>query len=702
MSKPTLLAMVVTSLSVLMLGSCKDDQGVGKTCDLGVDAVSPSQTVVNVNASECQTGICLKTALDPTKASLDPATGATCTAECSDDSDCEGEGRDSSNPDDIRCKTGFACSVPFVVGSLCCKKYCMCRDSLGSAGATTPIACQGADARTTCQTSTGSESTAGAREQTDIYISIAPVRKLDMVFMIDNSPSMAPKVNKLKLQLPKLLDALKDRNDGSYPDLRVAMIDSDLGTGGAYVSGSCGPNESNGNSSYGDLGNFQVRGAAGCGVSPGALWLELTRGRPINFSATTDISQVFGCLAGNLGTVGCGEEHQLQAFEFALVAQNLHTQQYGAQNTFLRPEAYLGLVFLSDEDDCSAATNDGMFGDKPELRGESASLRCATRGHKCGGVNLTNAGPGYPTTAAFETDFAACAARNDACPNFTDSNQTTDTSEPTTCSPLKDVRKLAQEIKSLKGDIAEEKILVAGIFGWPRTLVDAAGQPVLDPYGRTQPDMANAKYKIDLVPNPNAADTEHPQGWDYWPVCYDPDHQPATPGAFDADAWGWGAQGGLRMSAFVDQFGANGLKYSICERDYTEAMRGIGFAIAKKMQNLCVDAKLVDVDPVVPGLQPDCRVVYRLPVVDPNTARVTYVENAQSLPMCQPGTTPDTATGDCWQLLSDAAKCEVNGQLISIVRTSAEIANGPLPEGAKIGMQCWTCPALTSAAGCEY
>src|SRR5512142_3006780 len=30
-------------------------------------------------------------------------------------------------------------------------------------------------------------------QETDVYISVSPVRKLDLVFMIDNSPSMAPK-----------------------------------------------------------------------------------------------------------------------------------------------------------------------------------------------------------------------------------------------------------------------------------------------------------------------------------------------------------------------------------------------------------------------------------------------------------------------------------------------------------------------------
>ena len=89
----------------------------------------------------------------------------------------------------------------------------------------------------------------------------------------------------------------------------------------------------------------------------------------------------------------------------------------------------------------------------------------------------------------------------------------------------------------LKGQDAADRILVAGIFGWPLKGAEAE------------------KYKIDLTPNPNSADTAHPQIWDYWPVCYDPAHRPKTAGAFDADAWGYGAEGGLRMSAFIDKFG---------------------------------------------------------------------------------------------------------------------------------------------------
>jgi hypothetical protein len=517
-------------------------------------------------------------------------------------------------------------------------------------------------------------------------IAVAPNRLLDLVFMIDNSPSMAPNVAKLNAQFPKLIAALKDPTDGSLPDLRIAIIDSDLGTAGAYTSGSCGPKMlSDGTSSiYGDMGRFQMIGATACGVtSPDATFLETKGNTGVNF--TGDINTVFACLAGNLGTLGCGEEHPLQAFEFALVAGGLGAVN-DAQHLMLRPNAPLGLVFLTDEDDCSAALSDGMFGDKPELRGESASLRCYTRSHQCGGTNLTQSPPGYPTSAAFSAPLSSCAARTDACPNPTDGTGQTDTSQPTTCSPLKDYKRLAAEIKALKGD-PDNQILVAGIFGWP-----LGG------------DLATAQYKIDKVPNPNIADTAHPMVFDSWPVCYDPAHMPANPNVYDPVAAGWGATAGLRESAFIDEFGPNGLKFSICELDFSAAMNTIGNIFANKHYNLCIDDKLVDKAPATPGLQPDCDVYLRSPTIDPtDPTKVVYERLFPALPQCPAGATNGSVVENCWQLAKDLTKCpsSYNGQSVTFLRTAAELAISSIAPGTQLGMDCRICTA-DQVEGCNY
>ena len=485
-------------------------------------------------------------------------------------------------------------------------------------------------------------------------LAVAPNRMLDLIFMIDNSPSMALKQEKLKAQFPKLIDGLKDPSDGTLPDLRVALIDSDLGSGAAYTSGACGPKTlpDSTSSNYGDLGRFQMIGAQACGVTDTtAQWLEHSKGQAVNY--TGDIGSVFSCLAANLGTLGCGLEHSLQAFEFALVAEGVGNT---SQHQMLRPSAYLGLVMLSDEDDCSAATNDGLFGDKSDLRGEAASLRCGTRAHACGSINLTETPPGFPTTASFSAPFSTCAPRTDACPNPTDGTGTTDTSLPTTCSPLKSVAHLATEIRTLKSK-PEEQIFVAGIFGWP--LSDA--------------EMASATYKIAPIPNPNSADTAHPTVYDTWPVCYDPNHLPSNPDpttGYDPNAAAWGAAGGLRIGSFVDEFGDNGLKFSICQPDFSAAMTKIGSALSKKMQNLCL--------PAVYAQLTTCAANYLIP-----DASGTLVRQPTPVPKCN----AQRSNAPCYALTSDATTCPSAAYLVQLSH-GIDAGVSTLPYGTMLEFRC--------------
>jgi len=466
---------------------------------------------------------------------------------------------------------------------------------------------------------------------------------------------MAPKQAKLKAQFPQLVDALKDPRDGTLPDLRLALIDSDLGTGGAYTNNSCAAKTlpDGTNSLYGDLGRFQMLGATTCGVtSPDAQWLEYQQGKPLNYSG--DLGAVFGCLATNLGSMGCGEEHPLQAFEFALVRDGLGNE---GQRAMLRPNAYLGLVFLTDEEDCSAAMNDGMFGDLPELRGESASLRCSTRSHTCNGVNLTDVPPGYPTSQSFSSPLLTCLARVDDCPNAIDGTAGTDTSKPTACSPLRGIKRMADDLKALKAR-PDEQILVAGIFGWP--LDDA--------------DLASAVYQIAPIPNPNSADINHPTVYDMWPICYDPDHLPGRVDGgtgFDVNAAGWGATPGLRLAAFIDQFGDNGMKFSICQRDFAMAMAKIGATLARQSGNLCLPSRS--------DQYAGCTVHYLVPDASGN-----LVARPPSMPLCDAGQT----NRPCYRLTPDASQCP-SGQLhLQITSTTTVDAGATLPAGTMLEFSC--------------
>src|ERR1039457_3940327 len=90
------------------------------------------------------------------------------------------------------------------------------------------------------------------RQVTDAYITVAPVRHLDLLFMVDNSPSMKPKQDKMKAQFPKLIDALRDPDDQTLADLRIAIVGCAPGAGKSTRCSATG--------GYGDNGQFQMRG----------------------------------------------------------------------------------------------------------------------------------------------------------------------------------------------------------------------------------------------------------------------------------------------------------------------------------------------------------------------------------------------------------------------------------------------------------
>jgi hypothetical protein len=506
-------------------------------------------------------------------------------------------------------------------------------------------------------------------QESDGRVTIVPMRHLDLLFMVDNSPSMKPKQDKMKAQFPRLIEALRDRNDGTLPDLRIAILDSDVGAG---RSDACGGTD-------GDMGKFQMRNPASCGAHDGAQWLDLTNGKAINF--TGDISQVFGCLASSVGVAGCGYEHQLGAFQWAF-----QLEQNAAQWDFIRPEAYLGIVILTDEDDCTAPPRTNMFGKR--VLAEAGSLRCATRGHACDNAQL-----GFPTTSAVSVPYPSCHARTDAS-----CGDDVDTTESTGCNPLTSIADLVDGVRRLKGGgaAADDKILVSAIYGTPR-----AG------------DASAQVYKIDLAKDRNTYAQPDAKVWDYWPICYDPDYTPANVG-LDVAA-DHGATGGLRIDAFLNSFPErNRRAYSICESDFGPAMQGIGDALANLMGDLCVPFKLADISDK-PGLQADCRVAYRIrhDSKDSNGQwTTTWEEKADSLPRCDGNRTPD-----CWEVIlgnehgTDAEKnaakrCPAKGsapsQMVNVVRKAGE----DLPVGTQAVMQCLTCvdlgPGMQPVPECDY
>jgi hypothetical protein len=135
-------------VSAFVLTAC-EDKAIGRRCDVQADA-GLTQAVFNGQALECPTRICVKPSLQQ-GAAAGKMTAPYCTAECSKDSDCDGETRDPSNGADRRCQGGFVCGVAFEVGPLCCKKLCLCKDFIPKEGLPPATSCDKSKGVSTCQ-----------------------------------------------------------------------------------------------------------------------------------------------------------------------------------------------------------------------------------------------------------------------------------------------------------------------------------------------------------------------------------------------------------------------------------------------------------------------------------------------------------------------------------------------------------------------
>ena len=202
-------------------------------------------------------------------------------------------------------------------------------------------------------------------------------KEVDILFVIDNSGSMEQEQKNLAEQFPKLIDALATKKlGGKIPNVRIGVVSTDLGAGN-YNLPSC-------ETSGGDQGKLQNRPQiAGC-TAPSNPWINYNEGKTNvpgsgTKGAMAKVRDAFSCIA-QLGVQGCGYEQPLEAARRAL------DRQVNVNPGFLRKDPLLAVIFITDEDDCSAQ-NQGVFDPShagiSDPLGPLTSFRCFEFGVKC-------------------------------------------------------------------------------------------------------------------------------------------------------------------------------------------------------------------------------------------------------------------------------------------------------------------------------
>jgi len=375
----------------------------------------------------------------------------------------------------------------------------------------------------------------GRVEYKDIPVNIN--RNVDLLFVIDDSPSMADKQKNLADNFPNFINVL-NTIQGGLPDVHIGVVTSDVGTKGSLDSApgaAIGQIGNGGCSGTGKSGDLQVSGAPLAAGNKYISDIKQTDGsRQTNY--TGQLSAVFGQMA-KVGAGGCGFEQHLEAMKRAL-------NNNPANAGFLRPDAYLAVIFIADEDDCSMSHSTLLAPENP-AQGPLQSFRCTRFGITCDVGGTTS------------DQMNQVGTKMQCHPN--DSSQY-----------LEKVSAYVEFLKKVKTD--PSKVIVAGIMGTTEPFQTELRTP---PGGGTA--IQSLAHSCTYIGAGGATDV-----------------QVADPPT--------------RIKFLLDQFPNRSTFTTICQQNLSDGLVLIAQLLKSVIGDPCIEGKLADVDPNTAGPQYDCSV----------------------------------------------------------------------------------------------
>lgn len=373
-------------------------------------------------------------------------------------------------------------------------------------------------------------------------------RKIDLLFVIDDSKSMAPLQAKMVQRLPDFMNVLR-MLQGGLPDMHVAVVTSSMGAG-IYSPPGCGPVPP-GNAG----GRFQntPRPAPGQSTCPvpmnGERFIKASMAGD-NIGGLDNLASTFSCMA-LVGDTGCGFEQHLEAIYAAL---NPNPDTRVPENAgFLREDAYLAIVILANEDDCSVPATSSLFDTNQTMNrdplGGLQSFRCNRFGHLCNGA------PPPSDPGQLPSGMLDCVSNENAY-------------KDNPAHGLFPVGDYVQFVKSLKDP---SKILVA-LIGGPTK-----------PYRVILQNFQTSTGAMEMQPAV--------------------EHSCTAPGAAGTTEY---ADPSPRLFQFVESFGRNGVFQPICAADFRDSMVRIAEEIGRILGPQCIEGNVLERNDA-PGV-PDCRV----------------------------------------------------------------------------------------------
>jgi hypothetical protein len=460
------------------------------------------------------------------------------------------------------------------------------------------------------------------RQAAGAAFSISRVEKVDLLFVVDNSNSMAGEQASLRAQLPHLMDVLTRGERGPddprpftpVRDLHVGVVSTDMGIPGVeFASGNC-------HADGGDDGRLQhtPQPDPASGLTCDASYPAF-----LASDAAQDPAQIahdVACVAA-LGTGGCGFESQLEAGFKALWPRDYTNAagelvqpnpyrfisiteegtwgrgdglpQAGGNRGFLRDDSLLAIVLLTDEEDCSVSStqhlkpNNQLPQDSP-YRMQDINLRCYLNKQFLYDVRerylvgLRKLRPGREDLVVFSAIVGVPA----------------DLVSP----------EALREVDF--SDTAARDAFYDGI------LHDERMQEQPDPSTNPGSGQGNLKPSCVRAVSDGVPSTAYPP---------------------------------RRIVELAKLFGENGMVQSICQDDFAPALESIVETMAKPLGEMCMAQRLQrEADGRV-----DCKMYWELPPASLRTSTVTPVECAELGDLVEPGAVADDSA-------SGGRRCEIH------------------------------------------
>jgi hypothetical protein len=185
---------------------------------------------------------------------------------------------------------------------------------------------------------------------------------IDVLFVVDNSASMREEASTIAARVRSALADVIGAALGEPPDLHIGVITPDMGVlGGTAPFPGCE-----------DSDGGELRRPDACTQLTTNYLADAGDGAVVNYTGT--LEDALACITPAGPDYGCGFEQPFNA----AIASLTHPDNAG----FFRADAQLVVIFLSDEDDCSA-TGPELFASEDPVLGPIDSFRCFHESIEC-------------------------------------------------------------------------------------------------------------------------------------------------------------------------------------------------------------------------------------------------------------------------------------------------------------------------------